>query len=457
MEGLEKDRWQKWLKMLFLLPFTDRSLRILPPEFKFRDPVLSLVEKSRRKGQDLVLMLFCPDEKYSTYPFPPIPITREVRVLFSEVLGMHFTAQEIVGVQRFGEEDFSVLLTPRTPVLHDELNLKMHAVKQELERRLADMAGARWDPKLQMLSGWAIIDPFPLGTREAVLSAFRCSLAVATKKLPPNFAVYRQRLSHILNTEDISVLTQPIMSLQTGELLGWEVLTRGPENSPFHYPDNLFEFAYQAGLLVPMECLVFKKAFREISERKIKEKVFINITAVTLAQPFLLTQLLEWLGRYGNTSPEQIVLEITERHSISDFAHMAQVMKSFRKHGFRFAIDDAGAGYASLQTISELAPDIIKIDKSVIQDIDRLYVKQSLLKALLYFAENIQCQVIAEGVEREEEADLLCRNQVHMGQGYYFSRPQPVEFDYGTSHFSDLKEKIVSLNQPGTYSSSEYR
>jgi EAL domain-containing protein (putative c-di-GMP-specific phosphodiesterase class I) len=124
---------------------------------------------------------------------------------------------------------------------------------------------------------------------------------------------------------------------------------------------------------------------------------------------------------------------------------MGAILSKFRSYGFRFAIDDAGAGYSSLQSISELIPDIIKIDKSVIQNIDQVAVKQSILRALLLFASDIKCQVVAEGIEREEEANILLDHQVKMGQGYYFAKPERMQFDYARTHVPHLKEKIMKL------------
>ncbi|MNP23542.1 Phytochrome-like protein cph2 [compost metagenome] len=208
----------------------------------------------------------------------------------------------------------------------------------------------------------------------------------------------------------------------------------------------MFEFADQTDLLPQLEWLVIQKAIREITERQIKEQVFINITPVSLSDPQLLGRLLELLKLAGLDS-SQIIFEITERHSINDFEQMASIVRSYRTQGFRFAVDDAGSGYSSLQSISELIPDIIKIDKSVIRNIDREAVKVAMLRSLLYFAENINCTVIAEGVEREEEANVLLQNQVHMGQGYYFARPQPFEHGRNVIQFQSLKEKIIHMRK----------
>jgi EAL domain-containing protein (putative c-di-GMP-specific phosphodiesterase class I) len=278
----------------------------------------------------------------------------------------------------------------------------------------------------------------------AMESAVQYAMAVASKKLPAHFSKMRDRLKSIVDSEEILVLAQPIMNLKQGDIIGWEILTRGPVNTPYHLPAELFEFAYEADLLPKLELIVMNKAFQEIAERNIQEQVFINITPVSLGLPYFLNEVLNKLSRFPQISPSQIVFEITERHSIRDFAHMGSILAEYRAFGFRFAVDDAGSGYSSLQTISELIPDIIKIDKSVISNIDQVAVKQLLLKALVLFAQNINCQVIAEGVEREEESDMLQSLEVPMGQGFYFAKPESISHHRErVVHFSELKRKLL--------------
>lgn len=445
MNKLRTRSWKERMEMLLQLPLPDRALKYLPPDFVLRDPVMSLVEQARKRGDYCALLYFCPEEPFSPCPLPPMPLTKGMRGLFSETLEHVFGKRNILGVKRLGSEDITVFIRSEEPFSQADLKRKTEEIRRELEQGIGEFAGTDWGARLQLIASFCTIEAYPSSAPEAVQAAFRYAQALANRKLPDNFADYRQQMIHILNTEGISVFTQPIMSLQDGDLLGWEVLTRGPEGGPFHFPDDLFEFAQQAGLLVPMEYLVIKKAIREISRMQIREQVFLNVTPVTLSHPYLLDQMSRWIEEYPGIRPDQIILEITERHAIKDFSHMAGVIDSFRKKGFRIAIDDAGAGYASLQIITELVPDIIKIDKSVIRDIDRETVKQSLLEALLHLAKNINCKVVAEGVERVEEADVLCRNRVHMGQGYFFSRPQPLHHTYGNNHFAQVKETIIRL------------
>lgn len=448
MEAFRDRTWKDFLSMLIRLPLPARSLKFLPPDFILRDPVLSSLHAAREKGDFCAMLYFGRSEQARLQAPLNRHQTKLMRRAFMEALTSLFQPRDILGVKRFSEDHYAVFLRASHPFPMEQLADSTAAVRTRMERTMAEEPCSRRIAPIRFLSSCCTVERYPLSTDEAVRSALQCAQALALGKLPLDFARYRQEMIGILNAEAISVLTQPIMCLESGDVLGWEVLTRGPDQTPYHMPTELFDFAQQAGLLIPMEWLVIRKAFREISRKGIREQVFINITPVTLSQPQLLDKMLEWMKEAGHVVPEQIVLEITERHSIEDFAYMSQILARYRELGFRFAIDDAGAGYASLQTISELIPDIIKIDKSVIRDIDQTQVKQSMLQALLQMAETIKCKVIAEGIEREEEADVLCRNRVHMGQGYFFSRPQPVQFEYG-AHFANMKEKIMQLREAG--------
>ncbi|WP_240416429.1 EAL domain-containing protein [Paenibacillus periandrae] len=423
-------KWKERLKYLYLLPLSNKSLKYFPPDFTIRDPIVSMIKQYRRKGQSIGMLLFYMEEfhhLFATHPYPYIQnLQKLVREKLLEILPRYFQSSDLLGIKQFASDDFCMFIKEYPGFSFDDLQRKALLMRQELEQSLRIPMRPKEDTIYSFQIGCHIIEMDIENTEAAIRSSYHYALAIATKKLPAHFSKSRQELLDIIELEKITVLAQPIMSLNSGEIFGWEILTRGPLNSVFHTPTELFDFAYQADLLSKMEFIVMKKAFEEISKRGIGEQVFINVTPVTLCHPLFLNQLLTVLSAYDNISASQIILEITERHSIRDFAYMGALMAHYRSHGFRFAVDDAGAGYSSLQSISELIPDIIKIDKSVIQNIDQLVVKQYLLRALLLFAENINCQVIAEGIESQGEADILYEMHVHMGQGFYFARPEPI-------------------------------
>lgn len=413
-------KWKERFKMLWSLPLPNRALRYFPPEFSLRDPIVSLLHKYRSQGHTCALLLFYLEDFhhfFSTYgSVYTDKLHQEIRDAMKSMLPGHLSSEEIIGVTQYGGENFCVFLKGSEQLQFEELQRKGILLRKQLESALNRRNSSSTCKSVQFQMGCYLFGTETENTEAAIQSAIHYARSIATKKLPPDFSPSRQELARILHHESITVLAQPIISLTDGEVFGWEILTRGPQNTPLHTPADLFEFAYQADLLTKMEFLVMKKALEEIHHRGIKEQVFINITPISLGHPLFLDQLLGYLKQYPHIQPSQIVLEITERHTIRDYAYMGTILAQYRAYGFRFAVDDAGAGYSSLQSISELIPDIIKIDKSVIQNIDRMSVKQSLLKALLYFAENMNCSVVAEGVEREEEAKLLMGLKVQMGR-----------------------------------------
>lgn len=441
--------WRKRLRMLSRIPFPDHMLRFFPPDFVLRDPVSRMVERTRRNGGQVALLFFHLEDYHKLLKSKP-PMFRsslqsQLRKLFLQACASFITKEDFIGVRQFLSDEITLFVRIDSKEGMGRCGVVAAKIREDLELRLEKLISLHMEGAFRIRTGCAFVEE-NLDTDFAIEDAYTYAIAIAAKNLPAHYAMQHLLLQDIIRNENLTVLTQPIMDLRSGEVFGWEVLTRGPKNSPFHNPVNLFEFADQAKLLPELEWLVIQKALREVTERQIKEQVFINITPVSLSDPKLLGRLLEQLKQFQLDS-SQFIFEITERHSINDFDQMADILRSYRSQGFRFAVDDAGSGYSSLQSMSELIPDIIKIDKSVIRNIDRETVKQAMLRSLLYFAENINCTVIAEGVEREEEANILLQNKVHMGQGYYFAKPQPFEHERNVVQFATLKEKIIHMRK----------
>jgi EAL domain-containing protein (putative c-di-GMP-specific phosphodiesterase class I) len=121
--------------------------------------------------------------------------------------------------------------------------------------------------------------------------------------------------------------------------------------------------------------------------------------------------------------PERVVIEITERTAIKDYPKFRERLQKFRERGFRFAVDDAGSGYAGLGSIANLEPDFIKLDISLINAIDTNFIKQNLVETMVRFANDHGAMVIAEGVERAEEFETVKQLGVHLVQGFFLHRP----------------------------------
>lgn len=427
------------------------NIKFFPQEYPITDPLFASIERCRREGQGSLLILFHLESyNHLIGPLPAEMVGQVEEAIKAAVIGNAFKVfkeRDVLGARQLHGENYCLLVRERTDAGFEEIHKRAVDLGKAVEKQLQLMTDPPMDGRITFGVGCHFVDPLIPHIRTAVYTAFHYAHEIATKKLPPYFNPSRKRLQSIIQEEDITVLAQPIVSLKDGDIWGWEILTRGPQNTPFHSPTELFEFAYQADLLSKMEFLVMKKAWSEIAKRQIRQQVFINVTAITLCHPLFLNHLLELIREYPFITASQIIFEITERHAIKDYEYMGRMMGKFRCYGFRFAVDDAGSGYSSLQSISELIPDIIKIDKSVIQQIDRHSVKRSMLKALLLFAKDMQCDVVAEGVEREEEAEVLFQHEVQMGQGYYFSKPEPLVYEFAAAQIESMKEKVRNHRQ----------
>ncbi|WP_158508787.1 EAL domain-containing protein [Gemmatirosa kalamazoonensis] len=148
------------------------------------------------------------------------------------------------------------------------------------------------------------------------------------------------------------------------------------------------------------------------------ELLFLNVDPHDFADPEFSETAL------GVSDPRRVVIEITERTAIKDYPKFRERLKAFREIGFRFAVDDAGSGYAGLGSIANLEPDFIKLDMSLINCIDTNFIKQNLVETMVRFANDQGAMVIAEGVERAEEFETVQSLGVHLVQGFFLHRPE---------------------------------
>ncbi len=439
------DRFSLVCRML--LP--DRWLKFYPPDFTLRRPIDSLLNKRIGQGKECYLTLFRLDGLPSEQE-----LIGEAWDDFLEAARRHlrisatsrFADSEVIALVQYSDIDFIMLTESRFGKEND--NLVPSGLQSLFDGVGADLeiglAGHRpeWRNALAVVTASVPLSASSVSGETLLQEGYQAALAMATGTMTPQMRRLRSELENVLEKGSITVLAQPIMNLTTGDVFGWEILTRGPEGTVLHLPDELFNFASQSRLLGRLEFLVVNRALEEIASRSIKEPIFLNVTAVTLSHPLFLTHVLECLERHSVLSPHQVYFEITERHQITNFEAMSDILRSFREHGFRFAVDDAGSGYSSLQWIGELVPELIKVDRSVIRHVDRIAIKESLLKAIVSAAREMNCDIVAEGVEREEEADVLFKLEVDMGQGYYFARPNVLLHEHEREMFQETKDRI---------------
>jgi EAL domain-containing protein (putative c-di-GMP-specific phosphodiesterase class I) len=211
----------------------------------------------------------------------------------------------------------------------------------------------------------------------------------------------------------------PIIVTATKEIFGFEALARGIQRE-LRSPEVLFEVAEQANLVWELSRLLRQRAVEGIvGDLEPGQCLFLNVDPHDFDDPVFRSLSAADLGI---EDARRVVLEITERTAIRDYPRFRDHLAAFRERGFRFAVDDAGSGYAGLGSIANLAPDFIKLDISLIANIDANLLKQGLVQTMVAFAENHGAQVVAEGVERPEEFETISALGVHFTQGFLFHK-----------------------------------
>lgn len=228
----------------------------------------------------------------------------------------------------------------------------------------------------------------------------------------------------IINNSSLTSHFQPIIKASDKSIYGYEALIRGvKENGDLMFPDVLFEKSQRNDLNFKLDRMCRESALKTAAVKKIKQKVFINFLPTSVYDPeFCLRSTVKW-AKQLEFDPKNIIFEVVETESVKDKKHLIKILDYYKKEGFSVALDDVGEGYSSLNMLVDIHPDIIKVDRNIIQNIDKDTLKQSTYKALYTLANENGIAVLAEGIEREEELAMIESIGVDYIQGYYFGKP----------------------------------
>lgn len=221
------------------------------------------------------------------------------------------------------------------------------------------------------------------------------------------------------NSFKLSFAFQPIVRASTRQIVSYEALARGPEGQGFAYvrdqinDDNLYNF--------DQTCRV--QAIKLATQLGLNVALNINFTPNAVYRPELCIRTTLAAAREFGFPIDKIHFEVTESEEVREKAHLVSIIETYKKLGFTTVIDDFGAGFSGLNLLADFQPDYIKIDRALIDHIDTRPARQAIIQGVLLTCRKLGIDVLAEGVEREEEYRWLANEGVDLFQGYYFAYP----------------------------------
>lgn len=258
-----------------------------------------------------------------------------------------------------------------------------------------------------------------------------------------NKNLIREELERIVDEELVYPVFQPIVDLTSGDILGYEALSRLKKTDVIKEPETLFKMAGLYSKLWEVEQLCRKKILKQVSKNKdtfADKKVFINVNPLVMTDGEFKKGFTRKYIEKHDLSVDQIVIEITEHSAATNMKEFQNVVHHYKKQGYLIAVDDVGSCYSGLNLICDVKPCYLKLDIEIIQDICTDAVKCSMVKSFVEFAKLTGMKLIAEGIETDEQLKMLIQLGVHYGQGYFLGKPDEV-----TQHVSEYAMKYIHM------------
>lgn len=240
-----------------------------------------------------------------------------------------------------------------------------------------------------------------------------------------------KELQHAVENKELVLYYQPQFDIQTGKIKGLEALVRWihPENG-FIPPSKFIPLAEETGQIFEIERWIFetaliqKKMFEQEGKHDIS--ISINLSSKSLSSEINFKGIEQLFSQY-DIDYSQVTVEITETAIISDVGFAVERLQRLRKIGMKIALDDFGTGYSSLMHLKDFPIDIVKLDQNFTRCIEEASKAAMIIKAILYLTRDLNYEVVAEGIETNEQLAYLKKYKCKTGQGFLMSRPIPIE------------------------------
>lgn len=323
-------------------------------------------------------------------------------VIVSDIMMDGMSGLELLRLVRERDADIPVVLMTGGPSLASAIEAMNHGAHRYLLKPVAV------DELVEVVNRAALLSELARLKREA--------FALQQGNIPVHdHAQLNAAFSRAL--EQLHLVYQPIVSLKSRTTLGFEALVRSGEGA-MRNPTTLLDAAGLLGRQPELSKAIYAQIARDAASIRDGLQIFVNVHPHDLLDPSL----------HGTGSPlgahaNRIVLEVTERASLDHLGDIAPFVAGLRGLGYKLAVDDLGTGYAGLTSFTHLAPDYVKLDRSLVAGIHRHQTKQRVVGAMYALCADLGMQVISEGVETTEERDTLVSLGADLLQGYLFARP----------------------------------
>lgn len=336
----------------------------------------------------------------------------------------HFNECCFLFVEGYGLGE-SALFFEHPKVSLIELARCYFSLRLEFEDMVKEQTASVLGEPADVVLGYSVIEPARRQDIPRSLIKGLCEARhFARTRLNQEALDLQQEFLRLLNEQSIMPVYQPILDFSTGDTLGWESFSRGPEGGQFYNPATFFRFAEHIGAVFELDQRCREMAIRNLGGIDSKQLLFINTHHMSLNNDlFSPLSTAQFLEEYG-LKPENIVLEFSEKQNLSDPSLLRLAIDPYREMGFKVAIDDVGGGDSSLKLLSQVRPGYLKLDASLVRGVDSDPFKRLIVEMLLYLAKKIDAQVIAVGLESECEFSSLVSMGVRAGQGFLLSGPE---------------------------------
>jgi len=360
-------------------------------------------------------------------------IVAVVARLLREAIGEELPGDSMLALNGVAGDRFVLFLPQRSDGGEPDavwLGKLSQEIGHKLDRELDSAEFAGLAPEICARVGCAVLTDNPFYRFErCVYAAVEEARGAPERRERRRELSWGEELDRIIRAESVDTVFQPILELDGGELLGYEAYVRGPSGSMFESPRAMFALSGRVGVSEDLDHLCCEHAVRDFSREIGEGKLFVNVLAGSLDDETWREEQLR--GAMGNAGlePSAVVLEFSERGGATGDESFCRGVERLKREGFGVAIDDVGTGRSGEAEIERLQPDYLKLDCSLVRNIQDNLIQQEVLVTLARLAERLGSAVIAEGVETREEAATVTECGARYAQGFLYAHPSGRRFE----------------------------